>query len=196
MLRSDAAGALQVGSPVYFRRIEVGSVVSSALDTDAETDTVTTRIFVTAPYDKRVHASSRFWNASGIDMSIGAEGVKIDTQSLVSILIGGIAFDTPEHDETEPAAAPETVFPLYESRTASEAPHFTKSFTYVAYFDQSVRGTHRGGARRVSRHHRRRGIGREARVRQDEPRSSGFPSRSPFSPSASPRSGTMRSAAR
>ena len=67
---------------------------------------------------QRVHASSRFWNASGIDMSIGAEGVKIDTQSLVSILIGGIAFDTPEHDETDVAAAAETVFPLYESRTA------------------------------------------------------------------------------
>jgi paraquat-inducible protein B len=144
VLRSDAAGALQVGSPVYFRRIEVGSVVSSALDTDAETDTVTTRIFVNAPYDKRVHASSRFWNASGIDMSVGAEGVKIDTQSLVSILIGGIAFDTPEHDETEPAAAPETAFVLYENRTASEAPHFTKSFTYVTYFDQSVRGLSTG----------------------------------------------------
>jgi paraquat-inducible protein B len=77
-------------------------------------------------------------------MSIGAEGVKIDTQSLVSILIGGIAFDTPESDESEPAAAPEAVFPLYESRTASEAPHFTRTFTYVLYFDQSVRGLSTG----------------------------------------------------
>ena len=139
VLHSDAAGALQIGSPVFFRRIEVGQVVSSELDDDV-TDTVTTRIFVRAPYNARVHEGSRFWNASGIDMSIGAEGVKIDTQSLVSILIGGIAFDTPEHDEMAVAAAAETVFPLFESRTASEALHFTKSFTYVAYFDQSVRG--------------------------------------------------------
>ena len=138
VLRSDAAGALQVGSPVFFRRIEVGQVVSSALD--ATSDDVTTRIFVRAPYDSRVHARSRFWNASGIDMSITANGVKVDTQSLVSILIGGIAFDTPEHDEGEAMAAAETVFPLYDSRSASEAPHFTKSITWVLYFDQSVRG--------------------------------------------------------
>lgn len=138
VLRSDAAGALQIGSPVFYRRIEVGQVVSSALDPDS--DNVTTRIFVRAPYDARVHDGTRFWNASGIDMSVTAEGIKVDTQSLVSILIGGIAFDTPEHDDVIAVAAAETVFPLYESRSASEQPHFTKTFTYVAYFDQSVRG--------------------------------------------------------
>ncbi len=139
VLSSDAAGALQIGSPVFFRRIEVGRVVTSALDSDATTDTVTTRIFVRAPYDARVHETSRFWNASGIDVSIGAEGVKVETQSLVSILIGGIAFDTPEQDHG-PQAAAEAAFPLYESRSDAESPHFAKSFTYIAYFDQSVRG--------------------------------------------------------
>ena len=95
MLRSTGAGAIGVGSPVFFRHIEVGRVVSSELD--PSDDYVTTRVFVQAPFDQRVHANTRFWNASGIDVSVSASGVKIDTESVVSILIGGIAFDTPEH---------------------------------------------------------------------------------------------------
>jgi paraquat-inducible protein B len=138
VLRSSGAGVIGVGSPVFFRHIEVGRVVSSALDpTD---DFVTTRIFVRAPFDKRVHAGSRFWNASGIDMSLDASGVKIDTESIVSILIGGIAFDSPEHGPEEQVAAADSVFPLYENREASETRYFSRSVAYLLHFDQSVRG--------------------------------------------------------
>jgi paraquat-inducible protein B len=137
VLRSTGAGAIAVGSPVFFRRIEVGRVVSSALDpTD---DFVTTRIFVKSPFDQRVHTTSRFWNASGFDVTVSANGVKIDTESLVSILIGGIAFDAPEHGTAE-VAARDTVFPLYETRDASEQRHYSRSIAYLLYFDQSVRG--------------------------------------------------------
>lgn len=141
VLRSSRAGALEVGSPVYFQRIQVGQVVSS--DLDPTDDFVTTRIFVRAPYDQRVHAQTRFWNASGIDVSLGADGVKVDTQSLVSILIGGIAFETPAEGATELAAA-DTVFPLYENHEAAEARHYTKTVPYLVYFDQSVRGLNVG----------------------------------------------------
>jgi paraquat-inducible protein B len=141
VLRSDRAGALDVGSPVYFRRIPVGQVVSSELDT--VDDFVTTRIFVRAPYDQRVYGDSRFWNASGIDVSVGADGVKIDTQSVASILIGGIAFDTPSGGATEPAAA-DAVFPLYENREAAQKRHYTRTVPYLLHFEQSVRGLRPG----------------------------------------------------
>lgn len=136
VLRSTGVGTLDVGSPVFFQKIQVGRVVLSALDPDD--DFVTTRIFVDAPYDHRVHSDSRFWNASGIDVVVGAEGVKIDTQSVVSILIGGIAFETPE--TAAEVAAADTVFPLYENRDAAETPHYTRTVPYLLYFDQSVRG--------------------------------------------------------
>jgi len=143
VLRSDRAGALDVGSPVYFRRIAVGQVVSSELD--PADDFVTTKIFVRAPYDQRVHGGSRFWNASGIDVSVGADGVKVDTQSVASILIGGIAFDTPSEGTTEVAAA-DAVFPLYENRDAAEKRVYTRTVPYLLHFDQSVRGLHPGAA--------------------------------------------------
>jgi paraquat-inducible protein B len=141
VLRSTSAGAISVGSPVFFRRIEVGRVVSSQLD--PVEDFVTTRIFVRAPFDQRVHANSRFWNASGIDVKVDVTGVKIDTESLVSILIGGIAFDSLEHG-VEEVAAEDTVFPLFETREASEARHYSESVAYLLHFDQSVRGLSEG----------------------------------------------------
>lgn len=140
VLRSSRTGAIDVGSPVFFQHIQVGSVVSSELSPDD--DIVTTRVFVQAPYDQRVHADTRFWNASGIDMTIDANGVKLDTQSLISILVGGIAFESPPEPEgvVEAAAAPNSAFPLYENRSAANQRHYTDTTPYRLYFHESVRG--------------------------------------------------------
>lgn len=141
LLRSSDAGALELGTPVYFQRIAVGQVVSSELDEIG--DFVTTRIFVRAPYDQRVLVDTRFWNASGIDMSVGPDGVQIDTQSLVSILVGGIAFEEATGGPPEPAAE-NALFPLYANRSAAEQRHYTRSVTWLLRFDQSVRGLKAG----------------------------------------------------
>ncbi len=137
VLHSYHAGAVEVGTPVFFRRIRVGQVVASELD--ASGDFVTIQIFVDAPHDERVHAATRFWNASGIDFSLGADGMSVDTESVVSMLIGGIAFETPERDGGEPAADG-AVFPLYENRAATQRQIYTEKTQWLVYFDQSVRG--------------------------------------------------------
>jgi paraquat-inducible protein B len=97
-------------------------------------------VFVDAPYDKYVSSSTRFWNASGINVSAGAEGVKVQTESLIAVLAGGVSFDTPEFlSATEPAAA-NTKFTLYQSKTlAMKQPELLER-RYVLYFNESVRG--------------------------------------------------------
>ena len=137
VLRSERAGAIDVGTPVYFQHIAVGKVVSSQLDPND--DFVTTRVWVAEPYEKRVHANTRWWNASGVDMKVSAEGLSIDTQSLMSILIGGIAFETPGEEHDEPAAA-ETLYVLHENRSDAEQRTYTFATPYRLHFDQTVRG--------------------------------------------------------
>jgi paraquat-inducible protein B len=141
VLRSHRAGAVEVGTPLFFRKIEVGQVVSSELDGSGEF--VTIRVFVRAPHDERVRTDTRFWNASGIDVSMSAEGVRIDTESVVSLLIGGIAFETTETGAGEPAPD-DAVFPLYESREATQREIYTQKTYWMLHFDQSVRGLHAG----------------------------------------------------
>src|SRR6202167_1112046 len=90
VLHADDLGSLSIGSLVFYRHIEVGQVVGYALD--ASGAGVTIKVFVNAPFDAYVTAGTRFWQASGIDMSLSSDGVKLRTESLTSILQGGVAF--------------------------------------------------------------------------------------------------------
>src|SRR5262249_40654469 len=90
-LRADSIGSLGIGSPVYYRRLQAGQVTAFKLAGDGKS--VDLKVFINAPYDKYVTEATRFWNASGIDVSVGASGVDVRTESLISILVGGIAFD-------------------------------------------------------------------------------------------------------
>ncbi|MDX2168612.1 MAG: MlaD family protein [Deltaproteobacteria bacterium] len=137
-LTTPELGSLDTGTPIYFRRLQVGQVVSYALDDDGKALTI--KVFVKQPYDKYVTRDTRFWQASGIDVSLTASGLSVQTQSLLSILIGGIAFETPASDPPGDAATADTEFTLYGSRTdAFQAParHPQK---FVLVFSDSVRG--------------------------------------------------------
>ena len=140
-LHSYRAGNVDVGTPVYFRKIQVGEVVASELDTSG--DFVSIQVFVHAPNHMRVSQGSRFWNASGVQVSMSASGVEVNVEALTSLLIGGIAFDNPADDESTPAADG-TLFTLYESEAATRREVYTLKARYVAYFDQSVRGLNVG----------------------------------------------------
>jgi len=143
-LHSADLGSLDIGSPVYFRRIQVGQVVSYELDKDGTGVTFT--VFVAAPYDRYVRANTRFWNASGVDLSMDASGLKLDTQSLMSILIGGIAFQTlDEGGEAAPTSA-NTAFTLFATRDEAMKNRDTISQSFVMIFKESVRGLSPGAA--------------------------------------------------
>src|SRR5262249_37359855 len=62
VLKSEDLGSVAVGSPIYFRRLQVGQVTAYELDPNGKG--VTLRVFVNAPYDKFVTTDTRFWHAS------------------------------------------------------------------------------------------------------------------------------------
>jgi paraquat-inducible protein B len=138
-LRSPTLGSLNLGSPVYFRHIQVGQVVNYELDNDG--GAVTIDVFVTKPHDRLVFVNTRFWNASGIDVSLSADGVTVDTESLLSLVLGGIAFDTPRMIETKGApATADQFFPLYSNRRAAHERIYLNKQRYLMLFSGSVRG--------------------------------------------------------
>ena len=138
-LHTDDLGSLDIGSPIYFRRIQVGRVASYQLDDDGKG--VSLQIFIESPYDKFVTTDSRFWNASGVDVSLGADGLKLNTQSLATVLAGGVAFlDAPGlHSGTTPAAQNAT-FTLFGTQTDAMAPPDGEPHYIRMRFDQPLRG--------------------------------------------------------
>jgi len=137
-LHSKDLGSLDVGSPIYYRRLQVGQIITYELD--KEGNGLTFKVFVQAPYDKFVRAGTRFWHASGIDVTLDASGIKVDTQSVVSILAGGIAFADPPFAEGTPVAAENTAFELVANRSQAMKMPDLKSKTIVIVFLESVRG--------------------------------------------------------
>lgn len=136
-LRARDIGSLDIGSPVYFRRIKVGQV--SSFDLDGDGRGVTMRIFVNAPYDKFVGANTRFWHASGLNVQLGASGLTVRTQSLATILLGGVAFAAPD-DAMGPVAQENTAYALADDETAAMKEPDGPSQTMLMYFNQSLRG--------------------------------------------------------
>ncbi len=136
-LRARDIGSLDIGSPVYFRRVKVGQIASFDLDGDGRG--VTLRVFINSPYDKFVGVNTRFWHASGIDAQLSASGFTLRTQSLATILLGGIAFQSPDEAQG-PIAKSDTAFALAEDeQTAMKQPD-GPSQNLLMYFNQSVRG--------------------------------------------------------
>ena len=137
LLRANDVGSLDVGSPVYFRRIKVGQVAAYELDGDGRG--VTMRVFVNSPYDKFVGMNTRFWQASGIDAQLSASGFTLRTQSLATILLGGIAFQAPD-DAMGPVAKENAAFTLAQDEAAAMKEPDGPSQTLLMYFNQSLRG--------------------------------------------------------
>jgi paraquat-inducible protein B len=139
ILEADRRGSLEVGSPIYYRQIRAGEVVAFHLSEDGTK--IVSKIFVNAPYHQFVRNHTRFWSASGVDLKLDATGITVDTESLVSILVGGIAFDSfKNNSESEEPAAESAIFKLYDSREAAREKIYSTRNYYVLLFEESVRG--------------------------------------------------------
>ena len=142
ILQTSTLGSIGNGSPLYYRQLNVGQVTAHDLVEDGRS--VKIEVFVRAPYDKYITDQTRFWQASGIDVSLGAEGFSVRTQSVLSMLIGGIAFETLPSDEDPKPVSEKAVFTLFNSRTEAMAKPETVVTPYVMYFNETLRGLNVG----------------------------------------------------
>jgi paraquat-inducible protein B len=137
-LHAARAGSLAIGAPVYFRQFQVGRVIDENLLPDGNTRV---SVFVDAPYDRFVKPETRFWNASGINLRLGADGLNVQTESLAAVLAGGLAFDDGPN-EAVPAAAnmPGEEFTLYKNEAEAMAPPDGDPHYIRMRFAQALRG--------------------------------------------------------
>jgi len=136
-LHAARAGSLSVGAPVYFRQFQVGRVIDENLLPDGSTRVT---VFVEAPYDGFVKPVTRFWNASGIDIKLGADGLKVQTESLAAVLAGGLAFDDGPIAALFVAGGVPGEFTLYKNETEAMAPPDGNPHYVRMRFAQALRG--------------------------------------------------------
>jgi paraquat-inducible protein B len=142
LLKSKRIGAVSVGSPIFFRDLNVGEVLGWDIADMAEY--VTIHAFIRAPYDSYVHDQTRFWNASGVSVKLGGTGVEVQMESLKALLLGGVGFETPVGEIHTAETSENHVFPLFADRATADAASYTRDIPAIAYFAGSVSGLARG----------------------------------------------------
>lgn len=143
VLRGKQIGSITYGSPILFRHINAGHVTKFSLDPDGKG--VTLRVFINAPYDQYVNADTRFWHASGMEMTLDANGVKLSAESLTSVIEGGLAFQN--RDDAIPDEKPAfegSVYSLFDNREEALRAPDTRVRSFVMYFQESLRGLNKG----------------------------------------------------
>ena len=118
-IKAERLGSLNRGSPVFYKQIQVGQIKSFLLSEDQ--NTVELKVYIEPTYANLVRKHTRFWNASGISIDANLSGVKVRSESLSSIVAGGIAFATPENRKDSPPTDPSLPFRLYEDFDAAQA---------------------------------------------------------------------------
>ena len=142
ILKAKKLGSLDIGSPIFYRQIQVGQVESYSLDDDGEQLSI--KIFIDEPHHQYVKKNTRFWNASGLDVSINANGLTVDTQSMVSLLIGGISFDNPIRSTNNDSAANNDTFKLFNTYDEAIQKESMGKHEWLLVFKGSVRGLSKG----------------------------------------------------
>ncbi len=138
MLHAKDVGSLALDAPVYFRHFEVGHLIDRELEAGGQGARVV--VFIDAPYDRLVTRATRFWNASGIDLTLGADGMKLRTQSLASVLAGGVAFETAPTAQDVGQVPSGAEFTLFDDQAAAMAPPDGEPRYVHMRFAQSLRG--------------------------------------------------------
>ena len=139
VLVAQKLGGLQPGSPLDYHGVQAGEVMDFHFAEDGQSLLI--NIFVKTPFDKRIREHTQFWNASGIQAKVGAEGINVEVASIAALIAGGISFDTPILDVENANQSPEGyTFELYKSYDKIGESAITKKRPFIALFDGSLRG--------------------------------------------------------
>jgi paraquat-inducible protein B len=141
-LHAAQLGSLGPGSPVFYRDVSVGEVLS--YDLGDGLGPVTINVFVKSPFDKFVHDETHFYNTSGISVGLGPQGVHVELQSFQALISGGVTFETPRFMAKAPASGDGHDFHLYSDKSEADAAGFADNIPFVTYFTSSVSGLGRG----------------------------------------------------
>lgn len=138
VLIAEKLRSIDVGSPVYYRGIQAGEVLGHELGNDRRS--VYIHAFIKDPYAQLVRGNTRFWNVSGMDISMTADGLNVRTESMAALIYGGIAFDTPDSLERGGDDVESLIYTLYDDYDTIQKYAYTRKINFVMYFEGSVRG--------------------------------------------------------
>ncbi|SHI32829.1 MlaD family protein [Wenxinia saemankumensis] len=143
---SSTGDALTGNTPLLYKGVEVGWVGAAEVSVDGFR--VEAPAVIYAPYDALVTEETRFWDTSGFSFSVGTGGASVNFESLSSLIVGGVTFET--FVSGAPLAEDSAEFTIYPDAETARASVFSRNagppLELVAIFDGNVSGLSVGAA--------------------------------------------------
>jgi paraquat-inducible protein B len=130
--------SFQVGDPILFRGITTGKIEHTFFNADERI--VYYNVFIEAPYDKLITSNTRFWQINGVEVDLSADGIRIETGTLQTLLSGGISFDIPAGQPIGEPVTERQYFTIHPDKDAINENDYNHSIKYMLLFSDSIRG--------------------------------------------------------
>lgn len=149
ILRAPSGASLAQGAPILHKGLKVGFLDEPELDPSG--DGVIVSAFIEEDFAKLVTTNTRFWDTSGFSVSVGANGLALNVDSIASLIEGGIAFDTVVSGG-QPLGAGNglDVFDIFDNEADARESLFERpdrnTLKVGILFDETVNGLRQGSA--------------------------------------------------
>ncbi|GAC18054.1 intermembrane transport protein PqiB [Paraglaciecola arctica] len=137
-LNSESEFAYKKGDPVIYKGIKVGEFED--IHFNFKERIVYYNTFIEAPYHKLITSNTTFWDISGVQMELGASGVKVSTGSLETLLTNGVTFGIPEGMPVGEQINGRSFFDIHPSYASASEERFKLSAEYVILVKDTIRG--------------------------------------------------------
>jgi len=139
ILSHNNAGKLSVGDPVSYQGFTVGRVEKTSFD--LKTKKALYQLFIFEPYDDLLLSGSQFWLTSGVDVQLNADGIKVQVDSLQSLVSGGVTFGIPAGERAgTPFASDVVKLPLFDNYEQVQNGLYKQYVKFIMEFDETIRG--------------------------------------------------------
>ena len=127
-----------VGDPVVYKGLTVGQFEEVHFDVDKKS--VSYDVFIEAPYHQLIDSNTRFWNASGVSVKLGADGIDVKTSSLISLLTNAVSFGQSLYVDNVPGENDKESYAIYSNEESANTPSYQFKDEYIILVSDSVRG--------------------------------------------------------
>ncbi len=126
---------LKTGSPVFYKKIEVGELKRSKLNKDGSG--VDFEIFIKAPYDRFVKPNSKFWALDLVSIDFSNSKINVDVAPATDVIRGGIAFETTFIYDQNKTVKKDHIFTLFKSRSEALQKYLGTNQNKKEYFEMT-----------------------------------------------------------
>lgn len=113
VIKAKRRAGLKVDSPVYYRQFQIGNVEQIELSNNSKYVKIV--VFIEKCYAYIIRKNSIFYSVGGIGVNLNLSGLKMKTETLSTIIRGGISVITPD-DYTQKADEYENFLLEYEPK--------------------------------------------------------------------------------